>query len=176
MSREDGSFNIYSKVDGTALPHGPTERVFISHRSIDKPLAAKIAKLLDSLHIHYWFDRDDHDTQKAAALGMKGEQAIVLAIDRGLKHSTRLLGILSDSTKLSWWVPYEIGCALTTGIPTSFLVLSSISMDSLPEFIRLSPLYWSIDELLRWTAFLSGGHLHSTFPESISLKKSEPLI
>jgi TIR domain len=113
-------FNVYTKEEATTPQPRSTERVFISHRSLDKPIAAAIAGLLEELHLHYWFDRDDQDTQRAAALGMKGDLALVHAIDRGIRHSTRILGILSENTRLSWWVPYELGSARAVGIPASF--------------------------------------------------------
>jgi hypothetical protein len=171
MQAQGSSYNIYTKEDVATPRLGAAERVFISHRSLDKPIAAAIASLLQDLHVHYWFDRDDEDTRLAAALGMRGDQALVHAIDRGIRHSTRILGILSVNTRLSWWVPYEIGSARAAGIPASFLVLSSLQMGSLPEFIRLCSVYWSLDELLRWVICLSGGYIQSPLsglPESIT--------
>src|SRR5262245_61629632 len=119
------SLNLYCPEDDLArgLPGG--ERVFISHRNADKPLAAAIAELLDGLGVHYWFDRDDEDTKRAAALGMAGDQALVHAIGRGVRHSTRMLGLLSANTRGSWWVPYEIGISQGLKQPVSFVVLES---------------------------------------------------
>lgn len=155
------SYNIYTKEDVATGGLGTAERVFISHRGLDKAIAAAIASLLEALHVHYWFDQDDEDTQRAAALGMRGDQALIHAIDRGIRHSTRIVGILSINTRLSWWVPYEIGSARAAGIPASFLILSSLHISSLPEFIRLCALYRSLDEMLRWATFLSGGHMQT---------------
>ena len=149
------ALNIYSPHDGLGPRVLQAERVFLSHRQADKPLAEAIADMLGELGIHYWFDRDDEDTRRAAALGMVGEQALVHAIERGVRHSTRLLGVLSAGTTGSWWVPYEIGVGRTSGVPVSFLVLASIrSMSALPEYVRLAANYWSVDELLVWAAGL----------------------
>ena len=157
--------NIYSPVDqpDDLLSSGP--RVFISHRSLDKPLAAAVAAALDQIGIHYWFDREDEDTRRAAALGMAGDQALVHAIERGVQHSTHLLGLLSAETRGSWWVPYEIGFSRSAGRSVQFLVLESIrDMAGLPEYVRLVANYWSIDELIRWAASLSAGHLQVAAP------------
>lgn len=172
LEASSSSFNVYTKEDATTPQPRSTERVFISHRSLDKPIAAAIAGLLEELHLHYWFDRDDQDTQRAAALGMKGDLALVHAIDRGIRHSTRILGILSENTRLSWWVPYELGSARAVGIPASFLVQASLQIDSLPEFIRLSSLYWSLDELLRWITCLPGSPLNSTLKSPSTLTRN----
>src|SRR3954464_500034 len=105
--------------------------------------------LLDGLGVYYWFDRDDEDPRRAAALGMAGDQALVHAIERGVQHSSRVLGLLSASTRGSWWVPYEIGTSRGLARPVAFLVLESIrSMDALPEYVRIAANYWSVDELV----------------------------
>jgi hypothetical protein len=147
--------NLYSPEDVAAAALPQTERVFLSHRNADKPLAAAVALTFRELGIHYWFDREDQDTRRAAALGMVGEQTLVHAIERGVRHSTQLLGLLSANTTGSWWVPYELGVGRSSGIPVSFLVLASIrSMHALPEYVRLAANYWSVDELLVWAAKL----------------------
>jgi hypothetical protein len=143
--------NLYTPDDGRPVPDA--ERVFLSHRQADRELAACVADMLEALGVHYWLDRDDEDTQRAAALGLLGEQALVHAIDRGVRHSTRILGLLSARTVGSWWVPYEIAAGRCSEREVSFLVLESIrSMDSLPEYVRLAANYWSVDELVHWAA------------------------
>lgn len=44
--------NIYSPVDVVDRNLPRAERVFISHRSFDKPLAAAVAALFESLGVH----------------------------------------------------------------------------------------------------------------------------
>ncbi|MEU5259716.1 toll/interleukin-1 receptor domain-containing protein [Amycolatopsis sp. NPDC021455] len=154
----DERFNVYSSVDvpASALPALP--RVFVSHRNLDKPLAEAVTAVLAQLGVRYWFDRDDVDSQAAAALGMVGDQQLVHAIERGVRHCTHLLGLLSSATVGSWWVPYEIGFSRSANIPVSYLVLQSIgSMAGLPEYVRLGANFWSADELVRWAGRLAEG-------------------
>ena len=159
------TFNIYSAEDVTDRYLPSTERVFISHRSLDKPLAIEIASVFESLGLHYWLDRDDKDTQNAAKLGMVGDQALVHAIDRGIRHSSRLLGILSNKTRDSWWVPYEIGASRALGRSPCYLVLAEVQgMDALPEYVRIAANYWSADELVRWASSLLGPVTSRTDP------------
>ncbi len=154
------SLNIYSPVDLASLPTG--ERVFISYRRADKALAEAVATVLGTQGVHYWFDRDDEDTQRAADLGMAGDQALVHSIERGIRHCSQMLGLLSAKTRGSWWVPYEIGFSRSQQAATSYLVLKSIQkMHELPEYARLAANYWSIDELVRWAASLAGGHVQA---------------
>jgi len=86
----------------------------------------------------------------------------VYSIERGVRHCTQTLGLLSAETRGSWWVPYEIGFSSSRGSRMSYLVLESIrKMDDLPEYARLAANYWSIDELLRWAVSLAGGHVQA---------------
>jgi hypothetical protein len=121
------------------------------------PWPSKLRPVFQSLGLHYWLDRDDEDTQNAAKLGMVGDQALVHAIDRGIRHSSRLLGILSNKTRDSWWVPYEIGASRALGCSPCYLVLADVrGMDALPEYVRIAADYWSVDELVRWATSLLG--------------------
>jgi hypothetical protein len=180
------SLNIYSPADLAILPAG--ERVFISHRRTDKPLAEAVAAVLGAQGVHYWFDKDDEDTQRAVDLGMAGDQALVHSIERGIKHCSQMLGLLSAATRGSWWVPYEIGFSRSQQAHTSYLVLESIRrMDDLPEYARLAANYWSVDELVRWAASLAAGHVQAvaapldgslvaTLEQFVPLQPREPAI
>lgn len=161
-------FNVYSPVDVPAGGLPAAARVFVSHRNFDKPLADKVTAVLGQLGVHYWFDRDDEDSQAAAALGMVGDQMLVHAIERGVRHSTHTLGLLSSATTGSWWVPYEIGFSRSADIPVAYLVLEDIrAMESLPEYVRLGANFWSIDELVRWATNLSSDRSRAPDPVTI---------
>ncbi len=167
MSQEQ-PLNIYSPTDlpAEAVPAAP--RVFISHRQFDKPLAAAVVAVLDQIGLHYWFDRDDSDIAAAVELGMAGDQALVHAIERGIRHSTHLLGLLSADTRGSWWVPYEVGFSRSASIPVLYLVLDSIrAARDLPEYVRLGANFWSVDELVHWAGGLSSGRGDRPSPTTI---------
>lgn len=154
--------NLYSPRDLSpdAVPDDP--RVFISHRNVDKPAARAIAKLLTTLDVHVWLDEEDQDLQLAAAKGLIGEQGVVHAIERGVRHSSNLLGFLSRNTVGSWWVPFEIGYSRASDKSASFVVSEENDQTvKLPEYISGSPTFRSVDELARWAAMLSGNGLHS---------------
>lgn len=81
--------------------------VFISHRSSDMEAAEAIAKYLKFNDIDVYLDKlDDELQEKAKEENAKG---IVDAINEGLKYSTHILVLISDKTRESWWVPYEVG-------------------------------------------------------------------
>jgi TIR domain len=157
----DQGQNVYVPPDDTSdkLPSGP--KVFISHRSSDKPLARALARLLSSLDVHYWLDEEDRDLQRAAELGMLGEKGLVHAIERGVNHATTLLGVVSSRTAGSWWVPYEIGFSRAAGKSANFVLTHDARDVSLPSYARIAATYTSVDEIARWASTLSGHHLHS---------------
>ena len=152
--------NIYRLDDGVGeMPSGP--KVFISHRSVDKPIARAIAGLLSALGVHYWLDENDQDLQRAAALGMLGEVGVVHAIERGVKHTTALLALVSSRTVGSWWVPYEIGFSRSAGKSSSFVVIGTPGQVALPSYSQVAATYSSVDELARWASSLTGHDLHA---------------
>jgi len=157
---DPGSLNIYSPQDLSATPR--VERAFISHRLADKPLARAVAGILQGQGLHYWFDEDDEDSRRAADLGIAGDEVLVYSIERGIRHCSRMLGLLSAQTRGSWWVPYEVGFSSAHGAVSSYLVLESIRrMEEIPGYARLAANYWSIDELVRWAASLKQGHVQA---------------
>jgi hypothetical protein len=137
-------------------------KVFLSHRNFDKPIVRAIARFLSALKVHYWLDENDQDIQRAVALGLIGDSALVHAIERGVKHCSALLGVISPHTQGSWWVPYEIGYSRAAGKPVSFVaVRADTEKMASPEFIRMAAVYWSVDEIARWASTLAGHNLHS---------------
>jgi hypothetical protein len=154
--------NCYSVLDRPLAQQILGPQVFLSHRAVDKPVVRALAALLSALDVHYWLDEEDRDIQAAVALGLVGDSALVHAIERGVKHCSALLGLISANTSGSWWVPYEIGYSRAAAKPVSFVaVRPNEEKMSTPEFVRAASVYWSIDEIARWAATLNGHHLHS---------------
>jgi hypothetical protein len=92
---------------------------------------------------------EDHDLQRAAALGLLGQEGVVHAIERGVRHTAALLGQVSSRTAGSWWVPYEIGFSRAAGKSSNFVVTGDPRDVQLPSFARIAATYMSVDELAR---------------------------
>jgi hypothetical protein len=154
--------NCYSAVDRPLAQQAVGPKVFLSHRNFDKPIVQAIARLLSALDVHYWLDDNDQDIKRAVALGLIGDSALVHAIERGIKHCSALLGVITSRTQGSWWVPYEIGYSRAADKPVSFVAVrpGTEKMVS-PEFVRMAAVYWSVDEIARWASTLAGDDLHS---------------
>lgn len=120
--------------------------VFISHSSKDKYLAKIIANSLLAMSIHVYFDENDTILRQAATLG--SDEAIVKCIENGLDNSTHLLGIITNNTKNSWWVSYEIGGAKGRRKQCAHLV--SPQVEEVPSFIRIERTILDLIDLNKW--------------------------
>lgn len=82
--------------------------VFISHKKEDEAAAESVANyIMYDLNMDVYLDKNDGQLRDAVSKGDK--QKIVASIQKGISCSDYLICVMSEKTKLSWWVPYEIG-------------------------------------------------------------------
>ena len=122
--------------------------IFISHKSEDKPAAFAIADVLMNAGIDVFIDVNDSELQDATR--NSDSWSIVNVIDRAMEVSTDILVIISENTKKSWWVPYEIGYSKRGNINITSLVLKNV--EGIPEYITIEPIIHSIGELDKYIA------------------------
>lgn len=128
--------------------------VFISYSRPDKEKAQAMANFLAAMEIDYYLDAEDVDLQLAG--GLNDHQKVVACIESGLETCTHLLGIITENTKHSWWVPYEIGSA--TGRGRKHGLLLDKDVDELPSYIKAGKLLVDHDDLQDWLHDLLGAH------------------
>ena len=120
--------------------------VFISHKKEDEQAAIDIGKfLMEVVGVNIYLDILDEDLQ--AATQTENDRLVVDSIKEGLECSTHLLCLISDKTRLSWWVPYEIGIADDKNLSIASLKLKSI--DDIPSFLKIHPAFYNVDEFIR---------------------------
>lgn len=105
-------------------------KVFLSHQSADSLTAAHVAKRLKERHgIDCYLDLID------PYINRRGED-LAAHIQREMGRCTQLLAVVSEATKGSQWVPWEIGVATEKAYP-----LATFSAGSAlpPEFLRKWP-------------------------------------
>ena len=108
--------------------------VFISHKKEDEEAAIQIGKYLtDFADINIYLDINDFELKEAVSL--ENDEKIVDSIKKGLECSTHLLCLISDKTRLSWWVPYEIGFAENEDIDITSLKLKNV--DDIPSYLKI---------------------------------------
>jgi len=121
--------------------------VFISHRKVDTEAAKAIGKYLtDVIEVDIYLDEYDYQLLSAVASGE--DDKIVGYIEQGISISTHMLGIISPSTKGSWWVPFEIGAARQRSIKFAHVLLNNV--DDLPSYLRISKLIKDQQEFKAW--------------------------
>lgn len=105
-------------------------KVFLSHQSADSTLAAAIERRLRIVHgIESYLDVIDPYITRA------GED-LARHIQLQMSRCTQLLAIVSDTTRNSQWVPWEVGVATEKDFP---LATYSTGTSLPPEFLRKWP-------------------------------------
>jgi hypothetical protein len=77
--------------------------VFISYQRVDESKARTISQRLKELVIKTYIDVMDPV--------LKSTEDVTKVILQALENCTHLLAVVSQTTVLSWWVPFEIGVA-----------------------------------------------------------------
>lgn len=94
--------------------------VFISHKKEDEESAKGIGDyLMQQVGVDIYLDL--HDIELKEAVSLENDRKIVESIKRGIGTSSHLLCLVSDKTRLSWWVPYEVGVGKEVPVTVNFL-------------------------------------------------------
>lgn len=105
------------------------DRVFISHKNTDSGLAEAVAKRVRINGMDTYLDTVDD------ALVRDGPELADLLLER-MGQCNQLIAVVSEQTKDSWWVPWEIG----VGSEKDFRMASfSRSYVSLPSYLKKWP-------------------------------------
>lgn len=124
----------------------PRADVFISHSRLDKQKARAVAKTLEASEVDYYFDENDEQLQLADE--QNDDLKIVRCIENGIEVCSHLLGIITENTCQSWWVPYEIGSA--TGRKRGFAHLIDKEVNKLPSYMKAAKILANREELRKW--------------------------
>lgn len=103
-------------------------KIFISHKKEDEYTAFGIQQVLENMRIEAYLDILD-DT-----ISDNGEK-LTKHIREKLRECSDVIVVLSDNTKRSWWVPFEIGMATEKDMPIANYLTS---YEKLPEYLE----YW----------------------------------
>lgn len=113
-------------------------KVFISHQRADSAKATEIARRLRVRH-----DMETYLDVIDTHLNMDGED-LGDYIREQMSGCTHLLAVISYSTKLSQWVPWEIGVATEKDLP---LATYADAVTSVPEFIQSWPILRTLENV-----------------------------
>lgn len=115
--------------------------VFVSHKSNDSDKALQIAERISMNGLSAWVD-------VSAPTGGREGPDLAEHIRRVLNSSRSLLALVTNATKESWWVPFEIGIAFEQ----KKLLASYGSRANLPSFLYRWPNIQSDSQLDSWCA------------------------
>jgi hypothetical protein len=122
--------------------------VFISHRSTDKKEALEIANFFQDCGIDVYIDVKDQGLQVATQ--KDDPELIVKHIQDGLSLSTHVLVLISDNTRLSWWVPYEIGYGAKGNKKIASMLLENKEVDGFPDYLKIEKEICSVDDFIKF--------------------------
>lgn len=141
MNRADASLGFIREVKSEKTC------VFISYKQEDQHIAIELGDFLTKqLGVDIYLDVFDPELKEAVSV--ENDAKIVASIINGLKLSNVLLCIISDKTRLSWWVPYEIGIADNAEIKIASIRTKEI--DDFPSFLKTKRTVNNLSELVEF--------------------------
>jgi len=105
-------------------------KVFISHQQADSRLALQLSTRLKNAH-----QMDSYLDVIDPSLAKTGD-ALADHVKEELGKCSQLLAVVSEATRASWWVPWEIGIATEKNYP---LATFSAGLTPPPEYLRKWP-------------------------------------
>ncbi|MEI2397026.1 toll/interleukin-1 receptor domain-containing protein [Paenibacillus phytohabitans] len=125
-------------------------KVFISHKAEDAEKAQRISLYLQRQGIAFYLDLLDD--------GLFGDGEILTNHLRSkLNECTHLLAVITNNTKFSWWVPFEIGLATERQYPISSFV-SYWDKQKMPDYLWKWPVLETDTDLNNYIALLKRDH------------------
>lgn len=107
--------------------------IFISHKYEDLKAAKAVANCIMDYGIDVYLDDQDCELQKAVEA--QDPEKIVSCIETGIKESTHILILVTENTRMSWWVPYETGYA--KGVNKKIVSLLLKSAEEFPDYLKI---------------------------------------
>lgn len=103
-------------------------KIFISHKQEDGVIAARLDEKFKTYNIDTYLDLIDDTISRDG-------KALTEHIRKSLNACTDIIVIMSEKTKFSQWVPFEVGMSAQKDMPTVKFMVEDVE---LPEFLD----YW----------------------------------
>lgn len=112
-------------------------KVFISHKKEDGSRALLVKDALDKKGVPSYLDVLDNDTANDG-------KALTDHIKTNLNSCTDVIVVMTESTKKSWWVPFEIGMSAQKDMPTASFLSSNVE---LPDYLSYWPRLKDVEDI-----------------------------
>ena len=119
---------------------------FISHKEEDTEAAIELGNhIMEDFGYNIYLDVYDKTLQNADK--NNDVEGVVNAIHQSIQYASHLICIISEKSKNSWWIPYEIGFAKANNVKTSSLKIKQT--EYLPSYLRIndSPVFLTLREI-----------------------------
>lgn len=143
--------------------------IFISHKYEDLAAAKEIASYITDSGIDIYLD--DKDSGLLAAVKANDSKKIVDCIENALASSTHILVLVTENTRNSWWVPYEVGYAKNGGTQIASLLLKNVN--EFPDYLKIEKTLTGYESFSSYIRDIR--HSHLMF-ESVSVQHKEQLL
>jgi hypothetical protein len=115
--------------------------VFISHKKEDDRIASAVADRLRRKQVSFYLDTFD-------PLALSRGDELGEHLRRVMGACTHLMAVVTQQTKDSWWVPWEIGIATEKDFPISTYAGEQCE---LPTYLKKWPYLPRLDDVDVWT-------------------------
>ena len=143
--RLTGYYNLERRIDESHRLSEKKLDVFVSHKSEDKDTAEEVAETIAECGLSVYLDIWDPNVD------VDGPE-LVDHIESVIGCCRSLIAVVSYKTVESWWVPLEIGIAITEDLHLgTFLVLSSYyTKRNFPSYLWKWPVLEETEDLTSW--------------------------
>ena len=117
--------------------------VFLSYRHKDQDVALTLAGELDRAGVDVFIDFYDGTLDPA-------DEHLDRALVSAIRNSDTMVIVVSDYTRQSWWVPWEVGVSTPYGKPRA--IYSRGLRESLPTYLSKLRLLKDHAEVITWVA------------------------
>lgn len=103
-------------------------KIFISHKQEDSEVAKQLNNAFKTYEVDTYLDLIDENISKDG-------KELTKHIKQSLNSCTDIIVVISEKTRLSQWVPFEVGMSSQKDMPTVTFMIDDVD---LPEFLD----YW----------------------------------
>ncbi len=117
-------------------------KVFISHKNVDSFQALMLKTAFEQNGVPSYLDVLDSSING-------GGKELTDHIRENLNTCTDIIVVMSEATKESWWVPFEIGMSAQVNMPTASYLKSDVT---LPSYLSYWPRLKTTSDVNKYVA------------------------
>ena len=153
----------------------PEPCIFISHQKDDSLWGRFMATYIKNEGIDVFYDEFDKLLQDPAKREDPAE--VTSIITNALTISTHMICLVSEKTKKSWWVPYEIGFAWNNKFlgPKNIKLVFRNDITHKPEFFTILDDITQSDEFDNFLKKISGRNVLNEYYRKVASQKVNTL-